>query len=191
MFQPGPTGYFQVSTGYAIPHSLPDYTFEETPLRLSDGRDSVAAGPGGSAGPLLYGTPIFSTNINNARIGPAPSTAGSFPVDFHSTLPTTATSSVSATVSAASHHRPSLTLLPKMASNADDLVAQETAAREYQPHFQVTSTFNLAFGALPSQDPALTRAPRSHRDPSSATRRRAQPSRRNMQKPIPFMYRRQ
>ncbi|KAK4236105.1 peptidase C65 Otubain-domain-containing protein [Achaetomium macrosporum] len=138
MFQPEPTGYLQVSTGYAIPHTLPEYTFEETPLRLSDGRGSVAAGPGGSAaGPLLYGTPIFSTNVNSAGVGPASSAAaGSFPVDFHSTLPTAATSSVSATVSAPSHHRPSLPLLPKMESSADDLVAQEAAAREYQPQFQ-------------------------------------------------------
>ncbi|AEO65607.1 f269be01-2657-4f0a-9429-421a051efec3 [Thermothielavioides terrestris] len=146
MFQPEPTAYLQVPAGYAIPPSLPDYAFEETPIRLNDGRGSaatVAAGAGGSAAgePLLYGTtPIFSASVNSAGLGPASSAAGSFPADFHPASSTTTTAAAAtATVSAPSlhtHHRPSLSLLPKMEANADDLVAQEAAARDYQPQFQ-------------------------------------------------------
>ena len=77
--QPEPTAYLQMSTGFAMPHGLPDYTFDETPLRLSDGRGPGGAGVGGhAASALLYGTPIFST-AGGAGVGPAP--AGSF--DFH------------------------------------------------------------------------------------------------------------
>lgn len=129
MFQSQP--YIQVSTGYAIPHSLPDYTFEETPLRLSDGRRPGSEGASGSAAnALFYGTSIFSA-ANGAGIGPAPSPPGTF--DFHATSSTAAAS----TVPAPAHHRPSLPLLPKMESNTDDLVAQEAAAREYQPRLEV------------------------------------------------------
>jgi len=132
MYQPEPTAYLQVSTGYAIPHSLPDYTFDETPLRLSDGRGSAAAGTGGNAASaLLYGTPLFSAN--SAGVGPAPSASGSF--GFHSTNPSS-TTAASSTVSAPSHHRPSLPILLKMEPNTEDLVAQEAAAREYQPHLE-------------------------------------------------------
>ncbi|KAK4156760.1 peptidase C65 Otubain-domain-containing protein [Chaetomidium leptoderma] len=143
MFQPEPTAYLQVSTGYAIPHGLPEYTFDETPLRLTDGRGSVAAGAGGNAAAsaLLYGTGLFSAN--SAGVGPAPSASGSF--DFHSTTGTTTASSAAAaaaaasttsTVSAPSHHRASLPLLLKMEPNSEDLVAQEAAAREYQPNLE-------------------------------------------------------
>lgn len=134
MFQPEPTAYLQVSTGYAMPHGLPDYTFDETPLRLSDAhaRGSGAAGAGGNAAAaLLYGASIFSTN--SAGVGPASS--GSF--DFHSTASSSSTPAASSTVSAPSHHRPSLPILLKMEPNAEDLVAQEAAAREYQPHLEV------------------------------------------------------
>jgi ubiquitin thioesterase protein OTUB1 len=133
MFQPEPTAYLQVSTGYAMPHGLPDYTFDETPLRLSEAhaRGSGTAGAGGSAAAaLLYGASIFSTN--SATIGPASS--GSF--NFHSTTTSSSTPAAS-TVSAPSHHRPSLPILLKMEPNAEDLVAQEAAAREYQPHLEV------------------------------------------------------
>jgi ubiquitin thioesterase protein OTUB1 len=134
MFQPEPTAYLQVSTGYAIPHGLPDYTFDETPLRLSDGRGSGSTGLGGnSVGALLFGTSIFSAN--SANVGPAPSASNSF--NFHAT-PSTTTAAANSTISAPSHHRPSLPLLLKMEPNAHDLVAQEAAAREYQIHAQVT-----------------------------------------------------
>lgn len=139
MYQPQPTAFLQVSTGYAIPHSLPDYTFDETPLRLSDGRGSAAAGAGSSAtSALLYGTSLFSAN--SAGVGPAPSASGgSF--SFHSTSSpsstTTAAVAASSTITAPSHHRPSLPILLKMEPNTDDLVAQEAAAREYQPHLEV------------------------------------------------------
>ncbi|KAH6630528.1 peptidase C65 Otubain-domain-containing protein [Chaetomium sp. MPI-SDFR-AT-0129] len=83
MYQPEPTAYLQVSTGYAMPHTLPEYTFDETPLRLSDGRGGSSIGAGGSSSSnaaatsaLLYGTPLFS-NTNSAGIGPAPPTSGS------------------------------------------------------------------------------------------------------------------
>jgi ubiquitin thioesterase protein OTUB1 len=138
MYQPEPTAYLQVSTGYAIPHSLPDYRFDETPLRLSDGRGSAGPGASGNAASaLLYGTPLFSTN--SAGVGPAPSASGgSF--NFHSTSSpsstTTAAAAAASTITAPSHHRPSLPILLKMEPNTDDLVAQEAAAREYQPHLE-------------------------------------------------------
>ncbi|KAK4102870.1 cysteine proteinase [Parathielavia hyrcaniae] len=127
MFQPDSTAYLHVSTGYAMPNGLPDYTFDETPLRLSDNRGSAAAGTGGSSA-LLYTTPLFSST-SGAGIGPAPgpSALGSFN-NFHSTSPATANLSTPS-----SHHRPSLPLLLKMEPNAEDLAAQEAAAREYQP----------------------------------------------------------
>ncbi|KAK4125208.1 cysteine proteinase [Parathielavia appendiculata] len=132
MFRPDSTAYLQVSTGYAIPHGLPDYTFNETPLRLSDSRDSAAAGAvGSSASALLYNTPLFS-DTRSAGIGPAPSALGSFN-NFHST---SSTSPANPTISARSSHRPSLPLLLKMEPNAEDLAAQEAAAREYQPHLE-------------------------------------------------------
>jgi ubiquitin thioesterase protein OTUB1 len=139
MFQPEPTAYFQVSTGYAIPHSLSDYAFDETPLRLSHGRRSSAVGTSSNAAAnaLLYGTPLFNSANNSAGVGPAPSAAaaasGSF--NFHSTSSTT---TLSSSVPAPSHHRPSLPILLKMERNTDDVVAQEAAAREYQPQLEVT-----------------------------------------------------
>jgi ubiquitin thioesterase protein OTUB1 len=139
MYQPQPTAFLQVSTGYAMPHSLPEYTFDETPLRLSDGRGSATGGAGGNAASaLLYGTSLFSAN--SPGVGPASSASGgSF--NFHSTSSssstTTAAAAASSTITAPSHHRPSLPILLKMEPNTDDLVAQEAAAREYQPHLQV------------------------------------------------------
>src|SRR5689334_15457078 len=156
MFQPEPTAYLQVSTGYAIPHGLPEYTFDETPLRLTDGRGSVAAGAGGNAAAnaLLYGTGLFSAN--SAGVGPAPSASGSF--DFHSTTSSpAAAASTTSTVSAPSRHRASLPLHLKMEPNSEDLVAQEAAAREYQPNLEVTfiSCFPLSVLSRPrrSQTP--------------------------------------
>jgi hypothetical protein len=145
MYQPQPTAFLQVSTGYAIPHSLPDYTFDETPLRLSDGRGSAAGAGGNAASALLYGTSLFSAN--SAGVGPAPSASGgSF--NFHSTSSssstTTAAAAASSTITAPSHHRPSLPILLKMEPNTDDLVAQEAAAREYQPHLQVNKIIQLS-----------------------------------------------
>ena len=126
-----------------MPHGLPDYTFDETPLRLSDGRGPGGAGVGGhAASALLYGTPIFSA-AGSAGVGPAP--AGSF--DFHhshshphphsSTTSSAAPAASSSAISAPSHHRPSLPILLKMEPNSDDLVAQQAAAREYQPRLEV------------------------------------------------------
>lgn len=165
--QPEPTAYLQMSTGFAMPHGLPDYTFDETPLRLSDGRGPGGAGVGGhAASALLYGTPIFST-AGSAGVGPAP--AGSF--DFHhshsSTTSSAAPAASSSAISAPSHHRPSLPILLKMEPNSDDLVAQQAAAREYQPRLEVCRLLAvLAFPRLylacikQSKDPALTQAPR-------------------------------
>lgn len=136
MFQPEPTGYIQVSTGYAIPHSLPDYTFEETPLRLSDGRGHGSVSASGSAvNALLYGTPIFSA-ASGAAVGPASSAPGS--VNFQATSSTVAASTVPAP---SHHHGSSLPLSLKMEPNTDDLVAQEAAAREYQPQLQVKKKY--------------------------------------------------
>ncbi|KAL2145526.1 hypothetical protein VTI28DRAFT_6918 [Corynascus sepedonium] len=134
MYQPEPTAYLQVSTGYAIPQSLPDYTFDETPLRLSNGQSSVAAGVGGNAASaLLYQTPLFSA-ANSAVVGPAPPTAGS--LNFHPNSSSSTTTATSSTATAPSHHRTSLPISLKMEPNTDDLVAQEAAAREYQPHLE-------------------------------------------------------
>ena len=157
--QPEPTAYLQMSTGFAMPHGLPDYTFDETPLRLSDGRGPGGAGVGGhAASALLYGTPIFST-AGSAGVGPAP--AGSF--DFHhshsSTTSSAAPAASSSAISTPSHHRPSLPILLKMEPNSDDLVAQQAAAREYQPRLEVCLSF--VFGLHEAvKDPALTQAPR-------------------------------
>ena len=167
--QSEPTAYLQVSTGFAMPHGLPDYTFDETPLRLSDGRGPGGAGVGGhAASALLYGTPIFSA-AGSAGVGPAP--AGSF--DFHhshshSSTTSSAPAASSSAISAPSHHRPSLPILLKMEPNSDDLVAQQAAAREYQPRLEVCHGFcccciySVVFGlfACKLKDPALTQAPR-------------------------------
>ncbi|KAL2016595.1 hypothetical protein VTK56DRAFT_3296 [Thermocarpiscus australiensis] len=132
MFQSQTTAYIQASAGYAIPQILPEYRFEHTPLRPSDSCGPGAVGAGSSsAGNLLYTPPIFSAN--SAAVGPAPPLSGSF--DFHPTSSSTATAPTS-TVSAPSHHRPSLPLLVKMEPDSDDLVAQEAAAREYQPQLE-------------------------------------------------------
>ena len=177
MFQTEPA-YLQVSTGYAIPHGLPEYTFEETPLRLTDGRSIGGAGPGGigssaATTALLYSTPLFSGN-SAAGVGPAPSggAAGSF--NFQRSTTRTASSSSTAgpsssSIAAPSHHRPSLPILLKMEQNADDMVAQEAAARDYQPQLEVRisgglfSFFFLLLGpwvCLSSlDDPALTKRP--------------------------------
>lgn len=135
MFQPEPTAYLQVSTGYAIPHGLPDYTFEETPLRLNNGRVPGGSGAGGgtAGGSLLFGTSFFSAN--SADVGPAPSAPGSY--NFHATSSASTTAATS-TISAPSHHRPSLPILLKMESDPHDIVAQEAAAREYQLQPEVT-----------------------------------------------------
>jgi ubiquitin thioesterase protein OTUB1 len=167
MYQPEPTAYLQVSTGYAIPHSLPDYRFDETPLRLSDGRGSAAAGAsGGAASALLYGTPLFSTN--SAGVGPAPSASGGGSFHFHSTPSSSSTTTAAAaaaasTITAPSHHRPSLPILLKMEPNTDDLVAQEAAAREYQPHLEVNkpSIPDLQIPILVSRVFSGSRTPRS------------------------------
>jgi ubiquitin thioesterase protein OTUB1 len=160
MYQPEPTAYLQVSTGYAMPQGLPDYTFEETPLRLSDAaRGSVAAGAGANdAGALLFGTPLFSAN--SAGVGPATSAAGSFPVNFHPTSSSSATAAASTVSAPPSHHRPSLPLLLKMEATQEDLVAQEAAAREYQPQLQVMTLLTpgsfLAPFWYPHNEPLLT-----------------------------------
>lgn len=178
MYQPQPTAFLQVSTGYAIPHSLPDYTFDETPLRLSDGRGSAAGAGGNAASALLYGTSLFSAN--SAGVGPAPSASGgSF--NFHSTSSssstTTAAAAASSTITAPSHHRPShhrpsLPILLKMEPNTDDLVAQEAAAREYQPHLQVNKIIKLFNSQFPIPNPqsrvpcpCFLVAPRTPRSP--------------------------
>lgn len=163
MFQPEPSPYLQLPTGYAIPHGLPDYAFEETPLRLGDSRGAAAAaaaavgadGPGSAAAaaaggggvlPMLYnvnGPPVFAGgSANSAGAGPAPSASGSFNFPIHATSPSTTAPTAASTVavSAPSHHSSSLPLLVKMEPNAHDLVAQEAAARNYEPQFQVLYT---------------------------------------------------
>ncbi|KAL2256068.1 hypothetical protein VTK26DRAFT_2238 [Humicola hyalothermophila] len=137
MFQPEPTAYLPVSTGYAIPHGLPDYTFEETPFRWNSGRGPgvSAAGIGTSGGragggSVVFGTPVFGAN--SADVGPAPSAPASYNnFNFHTTS-STPTAAVASNVSAPSHHRPSLPLSLKMEPDAHDIAAQEEAARQYQ-----------------------------------------------------------
>ncbi|KAK3372376.1 peptidase C65 Otubain-domain-containing protein [Podospora didyma] len=148
MFQPQPTAYL-VNNGYGVAHSLPQYTFEATPIGLSGGSSSgvggggssggggfggtVAAGTGGPAtavnGSLIYTSPIFS--------GPA---SGPFH-HFHSNHNTNNSSSSSSSSPSASTSASSTTFnhssppprSVKMEANCDDLAAQEAAAREYQP----------------------------------------------------------
>ncbi|KAM7205259.1 Peptidase C65 Otubain domain containing protein [Rhypophila sp. PSN 637] len=165
MFQPEPTAYIPLSTGYGIGHGLPEYTFQETPLGFSGsggggGPGSHGGGGGGLGGigshggggggggfvgtggsgtvgagssagadtggaitaataPLIY-TPIF--NPNTATIGPA---SGPF------------FSTTSAHHNQQHHHHSSHNSSRiKMEPNADDMAAQEAAAREYQPQPQ-------------------------------------------------------
>ncbi|KAK0737442.1 peptidase C65 Otubain-domain-containing protein [Apiosordaria backusii] len=150
MYEPDPAAQFihQVSAGYSLPQTLPEYTFDETPLRLTDrrGRGGGYGGLGGpgaggaagraAAGSLLY-SPIFSTpaSANNAAVGPASSAAGHF--NFHTTSATTA-SALTSSVPATTHHRssPPHFAIGKMEPTPEDLVAQEAAAREYQPQLE-------------------------------------------------------
>jgi hypothetical protein len=152
MFQPEPAAYIQVSTGYAIPHSVSDYTFEETPLRLNDGRGSGALGTGPSgANALLYAPMLSAPAGNRVQVGPAPSSPGSF--NFNPTSLPAAPS----TVPAPSHQPAPLPILLKMESSADELVAQEAAAREYQPQLEVNPPDLLSFG-----DSLSISKPRAH-----------------------------
>ncbi|KAK4218969.1 peptidase C65 Otubain-domain-containing protein [Rhypophila decipiens] len=160
MFQPEPTAYIPLSTGYGIGHGLPEYTFQETPLGFGDsgggggpgshggggggigshgcgggggfvgtgGSGTVGAGTGAGAItaataplPLIYTTPIF--NPNTATIGPA-----SGPFSFSTTS--------SHHNQQHHHHSSHNSSRIKMEPNADDLAAQEAAAREYQPQPQ-------------------------------------------------------
>jgi hypothetical protein len=89
-------------------------------------------------------------------------------------------------VPAPSHHRPSLPILLKMERNTDDVVAQEAAAREYQPQLEVT-----LICCSPTQDAALTTALAVYRDRSSARRRSAQPSWKSTPRPTRSMCKRQ
>ncbi|KAK4199798.1 putative ubiquitin thioesterase [Triangularia verruculosa] len=150
MYEPDPSAQFihQVSAGYSLPQTLPQYTFDETPLRLTDrrGRGGGFGGLGGpgagsaagraATGSLLY-SPIFSTpaSANNAAIGPASSAAGHF--NYHPTSTTTA-SALPSSVPPTTHHRSSPPHFPiaKMDPAPEDLVAQEAAAREYQPQLE-------------------------------------------------------
>lgn len=47
MFQPEPTAYLPLSTGYGIGHGLPEFTFQETPLGLSGSGGGGGGGLGG------------------------------------------------------------------------------------------------------------------------------------------------
>ncbi|KAK4447455.1 peptidase C65 Otubain-domain-containing protein [Podospora aff. communis PSN243] len=143
MYQPEPTAFIQVPTGYGMGHGLPDYTFEQTPLGLSGGGGGYGGGPGtagagggGGPGTLIYTTPIFSAS--SSVVGPAPG-----PFQFHhSSSASSGTSSATTTTSPASSvlshqqrlspHSHSPTAV-KMEQNHDDLHAQEAAARDYQP----------------------------------------------------------
>jgi len=145
MYQPEPTAFIQVPTGYGMGHVLPDYTFEETPLGLSGGGGGYGGGPGtvgagGGAGTLIYTTPIFSAS------GPA-----SVPFQFHSSDASTSTPSTTTTTSPASSvlgHQQRLSphshssSAVKMEPNHDDMHAQEAAARDYQPDLKVHATMH-------------------------------------------------
>lgn len=134
MYQPEPTSFLQLSTGFAIPQSFPGYAFDETQLRLSDGRGAAAPGSGGNAASaLFYETSLFNA-ANSAVVGPAPSAPSSF--DLHTNSPpptTTSAATATSTVTAPPHPQTSIPISLKMEANADDLAAQEAAAREYQP----------------------------------------------------------
>jgi len=146
MYQPEPTAFIQVPTGYGMGHGLPEYTFEETPLGLNGGGGGYGGGPGTAGGPgggggagagtLIYTTPIFSAN--GSVVGPAP---GPGPFQFHhssNASPSTATATTSPASSVLGHqHRLSphshSSSAVKMEPNHDDVHAQEAAARDYQP----------------------------------------------------------
>ncbi|KAK4673834.1 hypothetical protein QC763_115410 [Podospora pseudopauciseta] len=146
MYEQDPAAQFvhQVSAGYSLPQTLPQYTFDETPLRLTDRRGRGGGygglggpGVGGAAGRSLLYSPIFSTpaSANAAGVGPASSAAGHF--DFHTTSATSA-SALTSSVPATTHHRssPPHFAIQKMEPNPEDLVAQEAAAREFQPQLE-------------------------------------------------------
>ncbi|KAK0656283.1 peptidase C65 Otubain-domain-containing protein [Cercophora newfieldiana] len=145
MYQPEPTAFIQVPTGYGMCHGLPEYTFEETPLGLNGGGGGYGGGPGtagpggGGGGTLIYTTPIFSAS--SSVVGPAPGPGSSF--QFHHS--SNASSSTNSTTSPASsvlgrQHRLSphshSSSAVKMEPNPDDVHAQEAAAREYQPELK-------------------------------------------------------
>ncbi|KAK1758692.1 putative ubiquitin thioesterase [Echria macrotheca] len=147
MFQPPERPAFLQpgSGGYGIAHSLPEFTFEETPLGLSGGggggygAGSGAAGAG-DAGPgsLLYTSPIFSTT--GSSVGPA---SGAFHLPFHhSTSPSANTNTPSPASSSLAHHHLHQRSSPLSSSSsadmesAHDVNAQEAAARDYQPNLQ-------------------------------------------------------
>lgn len=191
MFQPPPepTAYLQLSTGYAIPHSLPEYVFDDTQVRLSDGRGSGTV----DAGALLYhGTPpIFSPQAGCAGLGPAPAAPNSFDFDITTssatTTTTTTTTTATATAAAATstacvppHPRTSLPLLVKMEPNTQDLAAQEAAARDYQPQLEVG---NVALLAVLAGTPRSLEARDIGRDLLSERKHRARPLWRNMPRP--------
>lgn len=147
MYEQDPSAQFvhQVSAGYSLPQTLPQYTFDETPLRLTDRRGRGGGygglggpGVGGAAGRSLLYSPIFSTpaSANAAGVGPASSAAGHF--NFHTTSATSA-SALTSSVPATTHHRssPPHFAIQKMEPNPEDLVAQEAAAREFQPQLEV------------------------------------------------------
>ncbi|KAK3330649.1 peptidase C65 Otubain-domain-containing protein [Apodospora peruviana] len=70
MYQPETAAYIQqVSSGYGIAHSLPQYTFEETPLGLSSGGGGSGSG-GGAVGGGSYGASGHSHGLGG------PGTAG-------------------------------------------------------------------------------------------------------------------
>ncbi|KAK3693692.1 peptidase C65 Otubain-domain-containing protein [Podospora appendiculata] len=161
MYQPESEAYIQVSTGYGMAHGFPQYTFAATPLGLrttigGDGRGAAAGVSGGSGttglgavGALasLYASPIFSAMNSAAAVNVGPASApgqghGAFHFQ-HSTNHNTNTisnpNSHSHSHHAHAHHQPSIPHSHpaiKMESNQDDLVAQEAAAREYQPHLE-------------------------------------------------------
>ena len=139
MYQPEPTAYIQVPTGYGIAHGLPQYTFEETPFGLSGrgGGGGYGGGPGaagvsgGGAGTLLFTSPIFSAS--SSAVGPA---SGSFQFHHPNTATAPAPSSILHQPSPASHASSSI----KMEPNHDEMGAQEAAARDYQPNHEVDAS---------------------------------------------------
>jgi hypothetical protein len=205
MYQPEPTAFIQVPTGYGMGHGLPDYTFEQTPLGLSGGGGggygggpgTAGAGSGGGAGTLIYTTPIFSAS--SSVVGPAP---GPFQY-HHSSSASSGTSSATTTTSPASSvlshqqrlspHSHSSTAV-KMEQTHDDVHAQEAAARDYQPDLKVRtgsrpihSVWNNLRAPMrnfsPSGCPSLTHFPLACRALLSARRRRAQLSPKSMLRP--------
>ncbi|KAK4227500.1 putative ubiquitin thioesterase [Podospora fimiseda] len=144
--------YIQIGAGgYSTPQSLPQYTFEQTPLRLAGSVRSGGYGGSriGSAGlaaadeSVLY-SPLFSTPPS-ADIGPASSSAGGSLNSFQNphTIAEAPPVSLSIPVPASfpsqqlplleHHHHQHQQNFTNMDEINPDIIAQQTAAQEYEP----------------------------------------------------------